>query len=116
MAHSMPVCRTGLSVLGSGVRPSAARRPINHFSNTTNAVMETAGQLHSPVIIQFSTSGAASVGGKNVPVDSTRASVLGATPGRDTSELTPTIRRDGQRYVRETYNTDSERPINYLTG
>ncbi len=46
-----------------------------------NAVMETAGTLNGPVIIQFSTSGAAFVGGKNVPVDSTRASALGAVSG-----------------------------------
>ena len=50
-------------------------------SNSMNAVMETAGQLNSPVIIQFSTSGAAFVGGKQVPVDSTGASVLGAIAG-----------------------------------
>ena len=50
-------------------------------SNSMNAVMETAGQLQSPVVIQFSTSGSAFVGGKAVPVDSTRASVLGAIAG-----------------------------------
>ncbi len=50
-------------------------------SNSMNAAMETAGRLNSPVIIQFSTSGSAFVGGKNVPVDSTRASVLGSVAG-----------------------------------
>ena len=38
-------------------------------SNSMNAVMETAGKLNSPVIVQFSTSGSAFVGGKNVPLE-----------------------------------------------
>ena len=46
-----------------------------------NAVMETAGKVNSPVIIQFSTSGSAFVGGKNVPVDGDRASILGSVAG-----------------------------------
>lgn len=50
-------------------------------SNSMNAVMETAGKLNSPVIIQFSTSGSAFVGGKNVPVDGDRASILGSVAG-----------------------------------
>jgi fructose-bisphosphate aldolase class II len=50
-------------------------------SNSMNAVMETAGRINSPVIIQFSTSGAAFVGGKNVPVDGDRASILGSVAG-----------------------------------
>ena len=50
-------------------------------TNSMNAVMETAGRLNSPVIIQFSTSGAAFVGGKNVPVDGDRASILGSIAG-----------------------------------
>jgi len=50
-------------------------------SNSMNAVMETAGKLNSPVIIQFSTSGSAFVGGKNVPVDGSRASILGSVAG-----------------------------------
>jgi fructose-bisphosphate aldolase class II len=50
-------------------------------SNSMNAVMETAGRLNSPVIIQFSTSGSAFVGGKNVPVDAARASILGSIAG-----------------------------------
>ena len=36
-------------------------------TNSMNAVMETAGKLNSPVIIQFSSSGAAFVAGKAVP-------------------------------------------------
>lgn len=50
-------------------------------TNSMNAVMETAGKLNSPVIIQYSTSGSAFVGGKNVPVDSNRASILGSVAG-----------------------------------
>ncbi|MGA9276845.1 class II fructose-bisphosphate aldolase [Ilumatobacter sp.] len=50
-------------------------------TNSMNAVMETAGRLNSPVIIQFSTSGAAFVAGKNVPVDGDRASILGSIAG-----------------------------------
>ena len=50
-------------------------------SNSMNAVMETAGRLNSPVIVQFSTSGSAFVGGKNVPVDGDRASILGSIAG-----------------------------------
>lgn len=50
-------------------------------SNSMNAVMETAGKLNSPVILQFSTSGSAFVGGKNVPVDGAEASILGSVAG-----------------------------------
>lgn len=50
-------------------------------SNSINAVMETAGRLNSPVIVQFSTSGSAFVGGKSVPVDAARASILGSVAG-----------------------------------
>lgn len=50
-------------------------------TNSMNAVMETAGKINSPVIIQFSTSGSAFVGGKNVPVDGTKSSILGSVAG-----------------------------------
>ena len=50
-------------------------------TNSINAVLETAGKLKSPVIIQFSTSGSAFVAGKAVPVDSDRASILGSVAG-----------------------------------
>ncbi len=50
-------------------------------TNSMNAAMETAGRLNSPVIIQFSTSGSAFIGGKNVPVDSAQASILGSIAG-----------------------------------
>jgi fructose-bisphosphate aldolase class II len=50
-------------------------------TNSMNAVMETAGRLNSPVIIQFSTSGSAFVGGKAVPVHGDRASILGSIAG-----------------------------------
>jgi len=50
-------------------------------SNSINAVIETAGKLNSPVIVQFSTSGAAFVAGKNVPVGADQASILGSVAG-----------------------------------
>ena len=50
-------------------------------TNSMNAVMETAGKLNSPVIIQFSSSGSAFVAGKNVPVEGDRASILGSIAG-----------------------------------
>ena len=50
-------------------------------SNSVNAVLETAGKLNSPVIIQFSTSGAAFVGGKAMPVGGAEASILGSVAG-----------------------------------
>ncbi len=52
-------------------------------SNSLNAVMETAAAVNSPVIIQFSSSGGAFVGGKGIGVDSHRASVLGSLAGAD---------------------------------
>ena len=50
-------------------------------SNSMNAVMETAGKLNSPVIIQFSSSGAAFVAGKAIPGGGDRASILGSVAG-----------------------------------
>ncbi len=50
-------------------------------SNSINAVLETAGRIESPVIVQFSTSGSAFVGGKAVPVDGDQASILGSVAG-----------------------------------
>ena len=52
-------------------------------SNSMNAVMETAAELNSPVIIQFSNSGGAFVAGKGLPVESHKASVLGSLAGAD---------------------------------
>jgi len=50
-------------------------------TNSMNAVMETAAKLNSPVIVQFSSSGAAFVAGKGVGVPGDRASVLGSVAG-----------------------------------
>lgn len=50
-------------------------------TNSMNAVMETAAKLNSPVIIQFSSSGAAFVAGKGVPVSGDEASILGSVAG-----------------------------------
>lgn len=52
-------------------------------SNSINAVMETAAELNSPVIIQFSNSGGAFVAGKGLKVDGNRASMLGSLAGAD---------------------------------
>jgi fructose-bisphosphate aldolase, class II len=49
-------------------------------SNTINAVMETAARLNSPVIIQFSYSGAAFIAGKGLG-SGDRTSILGAIAG-----------------------------------
>jgi len=50
-------------------------------TNSMNAVLETAGRLNSPVIVQFSSSGSAFVAGKNAPVGGDRASILGSIAG-----------------------------------
>ncbi len=52
-------------------------------SNTMNAVMETAAEVNSPVIIQFSNSGGAFVAGKGLKADGQRGSVLGSLAGAD---------------------------------
>ncbi len=50
-------------------------------SNTMNGVMEAAAALNSPVIIQFSHSGASFLAGKSVKNAGDRASILGALAG-----------------------------------
>lgn len=50
-------------------------------TNSINAVMETARQVNSPVIIQFSHGGAQFVAGKGLPNDNQRAAILGAISG-----------------------------------
>lgn len=50
-------------------------------TNTINAVLETAKAVNSPVIIQFSNSGASFVAGKSLSNDGQRASILGAISG-----------------------------------
>ncbi|MEO9512780.1 MAG: class II fructose-bisphosphate aldolase [Flavobacteriaceae bacterium] len=50
-------------------------------SNTTNAVMETAAALNSPVIIQFSNGGAQFNAGKGLSNENQKAAVLGAVAG-----------------------------------
>jgi len=47
-------------------------------SSSANAVMETAGALNSPVILQFSNGGAAFNAGKGVPLAGIDASVVGS--------------------------------------
>ncbi|MHC1704576.1 MAG: class II fructose-bisphosphate aldolase [Tenuifilaceae bacterium] len=50
-------------------------------TNTINAVLETAKAVNSPVIIQFSNSGASFIAGKTLSNDGQRASILGAISG-----------------------------------
>lgn len=50
-------------------------------SDTINAVMETAAELNSPVIIQFSNGGAVFNAGKGLSNEDQRAAVLGAVAG-----------------------------------
>ncbi len=50
-------------------------------SNTINAVMETAAELNSPVIIQFSNGGAIFNAGKGLSNENQQAAVLGAVTG-----------------------------------
>lgn len=50
-------------------------------SNTINAVLETASEINSPAIIQFSGSGAAFYAGKGLSNDNLRASIAGAIAG-----------------------------------
>ena len=50
-------------------------------SNSMNAVMETAAKRNAPVIIQFSNSGGAFVGGKGLPFGGTDASIAGSIAG-----------------------------------
>lgn len=53
-------------------------------SNTMNGVMEAAVAVNSPVIIQFSVSGAAFLAGKSAPNDNHAASIAGSNSGRTT--------------------------------
>lgn len=50
-------------------------------TNTINAVLETAKEVNSPVIIQFSNGGASFVTGKSIKNDVQQASILGAVSG-----------------------------------
>jgi fructose-bisphosphate aldolase class II len=50
-------------------------------TNSINAVMETAKEVNSPVIIQFSNGGAAFIAGKSLSNDDQSAAVLGAVSG-----------------------------------
>lgn len=50
-------------------------------TNTINAVLETAREVGSPVIIQFSNGGASYYAGKGLPADGQKAAVLGAISG-----------------------------------
>jgi fructose-bisphosphate aldolase class II len=50
-------------------------------TNSINAVLETAAKVNSPVIIQFSNSGAQFIAGKGMPNDNYQANISGAISG-----------------------------------
>ncbi|MEO0877504.1 MAG: class II fructose-bisphosphate aldolase [Bacteroidota bacterium] len=50
-------------------------------TNSTNAVLETAKALNSPVIVQFSNGGASFFAGKGMPGEGQKASILGGISG-----------------------------------
>lgn len=50
-------------------------------TNTVNAVLETARELNSPVIIQFSNGGAGFYAGKSMPGEGQKAAILGGISG-----------------------------------
>lgn len=50
-------------------------------TDPTNAVLETAAKLNSPVIVQFSNGGAAFYAGKGLKLEDQRAAVLGSVSG-----------------------------------
>ena len=50
-------------------------------TNTINATLETAAKVNSPVIIQFSNSGAQFIAGKGMPNDQLQANIAGAVSG-----------------------------------
>ncbi len=77
-------------VTGDGVQQVFAVAKANGFalpavnvvgSNSVNAVLEAAAAADSPVIIQFSSSGAAFCAGKSLSLDGHEAAVLGAVAG-----------------------------------
>jgi fructose-bisphosphate aldolase class II len=50
-------------------------------TNTINAVLETAAKVNSPVIIQFSNSGAQFIAGKGMPNDKMQGNIYGGVSG-----------------------------------
>lgn len=77
-------------VVGDDVQKVFAYAKANGFAlpaanctgtNTVNAALETARETNSPMIIQFSNSGAAFYGGKSLSNDGQRASIAGAIAG-----------------------------------
>ncbi len=50
-------------------------------TNTINATLETAAKVNSPVIIQFSNSGAQFIAGKGMPNDNLQGNIAGAVSG-----------------------------------
>jgi fructose-bisphosphate aldolase class II len=50
-------------------------------TNSINATLETAAKVNSPVIVQFSNSGAQFIAGKGMPNDNLQANIAGAISG-----------------------------------
>lgn len=77
-------------IVGDDVQKVFAYAKANGFAlpaanctgtNTVNAALETAREMNSPMIIQFSNSGAAFYAGKSLSNDGQRASIAGAIAG-----------------------------------
>ncbi len=77
-------------VSGNGVQDIFRIAKSNHFAlpainvvgtNSINAVLESAKEVNSPVIIQFSNGGALFFGGKSLPNENQKAAITGAVSG-----------------------------------
>jgi fructose-bisphosphate aldolase, class II len=71
-----------LDLLQSAKENQFALPAVNTIgTNTINATLETAAKVNSPVIIQFSNSGAQFIAGKGMPNDNLQANIAGAISG-----------------------------------
>ena len=60
---------------------SFALPAVNEWSNSVNAVIETAAELNSPVIIQFSNGGSQFMAGKGLSNENQRSAIAGGISG-----------------------------------
>jgi len=71
-----------LDLLQSAKENQFALPAVNTIgTNSINATLETAAKVNSPVIIQFSNSGAQFLAGKGMPNDNLQANIAGAISG-----------------------------------
>jgi fructose-bisphosphate aldolase class II len=93
-------------ITGADVKDLFALAKAEHFalpaanctgSNTMNGVMETAARINSPVIIQFSHSGAAFIAGKGLGLGGAQGSRPGGAHGNDRASIAGAIA--GARHV-----------------